>query len=196
MEKLFEERIVSQQRDLLLRMVNRKITRMVRHSWWPAEEALSQIGGADSRLLFSLTAGPLTIELDSGLILGFGSRPSEASVSVWLERDETGRERPSEHSTLRDPELHPIDVMESRFSEPQLANCVGREIQSVKLLRLRTTSALLEYLARHVGVVIQCDQGGSIILSHGLHDGSDDFSVLLPQRIAPDLVKDLEELDV
>src|SRR3954447_19248680 len=106
----FDEQVASRRAELLGRMVGRRLVRLVRHSWWPAEEALERLREVDAkrgpRTVFSLTAGPLSVELDSGLILGFGSRPSEASVTVWVERDEAGREQPASQSILCDAELH------------------------------------------------------------------------------------------
>ena len=47
---------------------------------------------------------------------------------------------------------------------------------------------------RDAGLVIACDDGGPLMPSHGLHDASDDFSVLVPRLVAPALLPELEEV--
>jgi hypothetical protein len=195
---LFDEQVVSRRAELLGRMVGRRLVRLVRHSWWPAEEALERLREVDAtrgpETVFSLTAGPLSVELDSGLILGFGSRPSEASVTVWVERDEAGREGPASRSILRDAELHAIDGFDHDVAEPEVVRCLGHRVERVTLLRRRPYNVLLAQLPRDAGLVIACDDGGPLMPSHGLHDGSDDFSVLVPRLVAPALLPELEEV--
>ena len=195
---LFDEQVVSRRAELLGRMVGRRLVRLVRLSWWPAEEALERLREVDARrgpeTLFSLTAGPLGVELDSGLILGFGSRPSEASVTVWVERDEAGRERPASRSILRDAELHVVDGFDPGVAEPEVVRCAGRRVERVTLLRRRAGDVRLARLPRDAALVITFDDGGPLMPSHGLHDGSDDFSVLVPRLVAPALLPELEEV--
>jgi len=45
------------------------------------------------------------------------------------------------------------------------------------------------------GVVLHFDNGGELILSHGLHDDSDVFSVIARDQIRPSLLPQLSEVD-
>jgi hypothetical protein len=65
---------------------------------------------------------------------------------------------------------------------------------SLTLLRRRPDNVRLARLPRDAALVIACDDGGPLMPSHGLHDGSDDFSVVVPRLVAPALLPELEEV--
>lgn len=62
--------------------------------------------------VFSLTAGPLLLYLDSGFVIGSASDPSRNSVTIWIEKDEHGNI--SDEPVELDAELYPIDARDKR----------------------------------------------------------------------------------
>ena len=67
-------------------------------------------------------------------------------------------------------------------------------VERVTLLRRRPCNVLLARLPRDAALVIASDDGGPLMPSDGLHDGSDDLSVLVPRLVAPELLPELEEV--
>jgi hypothetical protein len=179
-----EEAVPSQRRDLLAALVGARIERLTRYSWEDPDATGSPLPP------FSSAAGPLLIALDSGEILGAASQPSLMSVTLWLERDRKGG---GAARTLGDPELHPIEATDPQLSTPELAALVGRRIESMALLRRDAEKVRWQDRPREVGLVLRTEGGGELILAHGLHDDSDDFSVLLRSQVKPSLWVHLHE---
>ncbi len=189
---LYQERIPSESLGTLAKLNHAKISRLTRYSWLSKAEAVAEWNLSPSQV-FTLAAGPLIITLDTGLIIGFASLPSQASVSVWTERTETGESDP-ELMTENDAELFPIEADDPIYSQQELAALIGREVTGAKLLKLNTEKALLKAVPKEVGIVLTFENGTELILSHGLHDESDDFSVLLKSQIDGTLYSSLTEL--
>ncbi|HEX7642968.1 MAG TPA: hypothetical protein VF472_12245 [Burkholderiaceae bacterium] len=160
--------------DLLRSYVGKRILRLVRYSWWPAEEVASHCGTRDEQA-FSLTAGPLAIYFEGGAILGLTSDPSRASVIVW---DEAAQKASDGASALdQDKELCAI-ADSGRFAARGWRHFNGRTLSELAILKRAGKNAKEEARPREVGLRFRCDDGTSFVASHGLHDGTDDFSVL------------------
>ena len=145
--------------------------------------------------LFSLTAGPAAIEFDSGLVLGMASDPAQDSVIVWVEKNEAGQEIASTPLSS-DKDLHPISARDPMFANHFWHQVVGAKVVSISILVRKTQSARLAELPNEVGLSFLLDSGEKVIATHGLHDDSDDFSIISDRFIMDVLRGDLEELPV
>lgn len=177
------EDIPSRHRDLLMSIRGASVVRLTRCSWSPKETVASDDNLAPT-LVFSRTAGPLVITLDSGVVIGAASQPSLISVTLW--RDEPPL-------TSADPELYPIEADDPAYSDPGFAQMLGKRVVEVAILTRDPDNARWEDRPREVGVRLTFDGAPELILSHGLHDNSDDFSVLLRKDVSPSLWPRLHE---
>lgn len=179
------EDIPSRRRALLIAIRSAPVARLTRYSWYPKETVVED--GLPRQLAFSRTAGPLLITLESGPVIGVASQPALISVTLWLE--EALR-------TSSDPELHPIEADDPQFSEPEFAQMLGKRVTSIAVLTREPENARWQERPREVGVLLTFEGAPDLILSHGLHDNSDDFSVLLHKDVAPSLWPRLHEVRI
>ncbi len=182
---LYSEDIPSRRIELLEAVCGYTIAKMIRFSWYPVDEAIEEYE-IDKSDVFSLTAGPLLIYFNSGLVIGVSSNPSLNSVVLWVEKNEIGEA--VDDPTELDDELFPIEA------DNDWIKFAGKTIASFKILRKKIISAKLAELPNEVGLLIEINDGNQFILSHGLHDNSDDFSVITKKQIDPGLMDQIDEL--
>lgn len=160
--------------ELLRRLTGKPVSKLVRYSWWPASEVSVQCGIEDE-LAFSLTAGPLAVYFEDGVILGFSSDPSLNSVIVWDEAARVAGQGPASLEVMS--ELFAISES-GRFSTVFRRRLIGRCVSNVTILKRMHMSAIESQRPSEVGLRFIFSDGKSFVVSHGLHDKSDDFSVL------------------
>jgi len=156
---------------------------MTRHSWLPVPTA----GDAQElapELAFSRTAGPLLITLDSGAVIGAASQPSLISVTLWLDRLQRGS----------DTGLHMIEADDQHFSQARFARMLGKRVASIAILVRSPENVKWRDRPRQAGVILGLDGAADLVLSHGLHDDSDDFSVVTRDDVKPSLWPRLQEV--
>ncbi|WP_413794514.1 MULTISPECIES: hypothetical protein [unclassified Pseudomonas] len=180
--------VPSMANELLRNTNGRRVDKLVRYSWWAASEVSVNCGIQDE-MAFSLTAGPLVIYFEDGIVLGFSSDPSLNSVIVW---DEAARSSAESHSLESDDDLFAIFVA-GRFATVFWEEIVGDYVSDLTILKHREMSAKERQCPSEVGLRFRFSSGKSFVVSHGLHDNSDDFSVLEESQIKVD---DLEEIPV
>lgn len=188
----FEEGIPSDQVELISKLKNNRIRNLVRYSWLPPKEAVEEWDILPS-LIFRRTSGPLLVMLESGLVIGFASLPEKASVTLWLEEGENGV-RGVRESISTDSELFPVNADDSVYSEKLISQLIGDQVVSVKLLKLKTKDILLEQVPREVGLELVFSQGVELVMSHGLHDNSDDFAIIFKDEILQEISVNLQEI--
>lgn len=177
----------------LKQLIGCKLISVKRYSWWAPEEAVEH--GVSKKEIFTLTAGPASIEFDSGAILGFFSDPSLCSVMVWMERDEHGRYLRNE--TLEaDEDLFEIAVGAQEYSDGFWRRIVGSTLVSVSILRRIYTGVRISERPCQVGIAFGLEGGEVFLMAHGLHDNSDDFALLEWSQVLPDIRRDLVEESV
>jgi hypothetical protein len=189
-----EKRLPSNNIPVLIKLKDSRISKMMRYSWWPSEESAVECEISLSSV-FCLTAGPILFTLESGLVIGFGSQPELASTIVWIEETEDGK-RDEEITTVNAPDLYPVEACDSTYSEETICQLIGKNIVAIKILQRDTDNSRIQGLPREYGVVLEFDNGSELVMSHGLHDNSDDFSVIFRNQIQQDIVKDLREMIV
>ena len=182
---LYPEDIPSRRIELLKAVCDHTIVKMIRFSWCSVDEAIEEYE-IDKSNVFSLTAGPLLMYLNSGLVIGASSNPSLNSVVLWVEKNENGET--VDDPTELDDELFPVEA------DNDWIKFAGKKIASFKILRKKVNSAKLAELPNEVGVLIEMNDGNQFILSHGLHDNSDDFSVITEKQIDSCLMDQIDGL--
>ncbi|BFH64639.1 MULTISPECIES: hypothetical protein [Paenibacillaceae] len=181
--------IPSDRIKLLQIIKNEKLSKLIRFSWWESEESMEQCEIAQDEV-FSLTAGPLLLYFESGLVIGAASDPSRNSVILWVEKDDTGYIK--DESIENDTDLYPIDAEDKIYSSPYWGQIVGQNIKEINIIKRDPQNALFEELPNEVGLEIVMENDMKFILSHGLHDDSDDFSVLTTSQLEVDLIASLK----
>lgn len=166
--------VPSKSTNLLRGCLGKRILRLVRYSWWPAQEVAGECGVRDEQA-FSLTAGPLAVYFEGGTILGLGSEPSLNSVIVW---DEGSRHASHDPSAMeRDKELFAI-ADDGRFAASGWRHFNGQILSELVILKRLDLNAKEQMRPSEGGLCFRCQDGTSFIASHGLHNNTDDFSVL------------------
>ena len=183
-KKYLEQTIPTKATDLLDRLVNKKITKLIRYSWWNSETSAKECDIERCRV-FSLTAGPLLIEFSNDISVGFSSKPSICSVEVWLEKD---KENKREDLINNDKELFPIHAKDTIYSEKYFSNLIGSELLKYEIIKQEPINSLYWELPREVGIVLYFSNNSAIVVSHGLHDNSDDFSVIKNEEIDKNII--------
>lgn len=169
------EYVPSQKKELLDRIKGEKLIKLTRFSWWEGSEAMEQCE-IEADEVFSLTTGPLLLYLGSGLVVGAASDPSRNSVTLWVEKDEAGYI--SNEPIELDSDLYPIDAQDKIYSNSFWDQIIGHKIKEIDIYQCDPYNSLYIDLPNEVGVVITMENDKKFILSHGLHDDSDTFSVL------------------
>lgn len=179
--------------DELKRLIGCRLVAAKRYSWWSPEDVGEH--GVSADMIFSLTAGPASVEFDSGVILGFASDPSLCSVMVWMERDEKGRCLRDE--TLDgDTELHEISSTDRRFSNDFWQRIIGATILDISIVRRNYKGIRISERPCQVGVAFKLDNGEVFLMAHGLHDDSDDFALIESSQVLPSIREDLIEVSI
>jgi hypothetical protein len=179
----------SKANDFLRSFLGKRVSRLVRYSWWAAEEVGSQCGILDEQV-FSLTAGPLVVCFEDGAILGLASDPTLNSIIVWNEAARRSADRST--SLDEDDELYAIPDS-GRFAGEGWRNFTGRDLRGFTILKRSAMSLKEQERPSEVGLRFEFDGGARFVASHGLQDGSDDFSVLEGSQL-PEI--ELEEIPI
>ncbi|KQZ29309.1 hypothetical protein [Duganella sp. Root1480D1] len=168
--------------DELNDCIGRRVVKLVRYSWWPKEEISAECGIA-SELSFSLTAGPLEVVFDDESSLGIASDPSLNSVIVWWERESGGRAC-VDSPLAADAELYPVSADDEEYASEFWRKLLKRKLIEFSIYKKRLMGSLESELPSELGLHFIFEDNLGFIASHGLHDGSDDFSVLMLNQFA------------
>jgi len=182
-------RIPSQSTGLLRSLLQQRIVSATRYSWWAPQEAQRRCALAPEAV-FSLTLGPVAIELDSGLIIGMASDPAIRSVLVWVERNADGR-RMKRQPLAGSLTLHPIAATDPVFADHFWRAVIGTRIETIAILSRRPTSVKMSALPNEVGLCFWLSSGEKMVATHGLHDDSSGFSVISDTLIQHSLLPEL-----
>lgn len=171
----------SARKDLLKEIIDKRITKLIRYSWWPAEDAMSECHISQSEV-FALTAGPLVICFENGLVLGVASDPELNSVIVW---DEISMAEAFPNTKLEgDEELFPILATNEASAAPFWQGLVGSKVIRLSILKKKSMTLLQSYRPSEVGLCFYFEGGDRFFASHGLANQPDDFAVLESSQVA------------
>lgn len=184
----------SRQTELLRRLRGRVIGKMERFAYFsPTCEEHTKLWQTPPEQYFSRCGGPMLLTLDGGMEVSIGSDPELMSVLIGIDTAETGVVVVRSHFR-DDTELHYVNVLDPIYSNDTMRAFVGKRIQTFRLLRIAADYASYEDRPREAGLVVVFQDGAELLLSHGLHDCTDDFSVITPDMIHPKLVSKLTEI--
>ena len=187
-------RIPSHFVSVLRALVGHRIIGVTRYGWWNPEDT-EQACGVKGQDVFSLTAGPVVIEFDTGMALGIASEPSTNSVSVWVEKNEAGQSVRNE-PLASDEELHPISATNVMFADQFWRHVIGSKVNEISILVRKLSNVKFAELPNEVGLCFSLDSGLKIVAAHGLHDDSDDFAIIPDKLILHSLRSELQELSL
>ncbi len=190
--KYFEEDVPSQRLNLINQIKNHKILRLVRYCTRSPEEA-TRVHGIPHSSLFRLINGPLLMTLESGLTIGFMSLPELVSIILWVEETESG-EHGDEILISEDSKLFSIDSCDPVYSEKSICQLIGKQVVRIKLLKRRPKSARVASRPCEAGIIFEVEGGFEFILSHGLHNYSDDFAIIYKHELLPYFMEEIEEI--
>jgi len=142
---------------------------------------------------FSCCGGPLLITVDSGLQVRVGSNPELCSVQILVERTEDGAVAVCD-PLCDDSGLYCFSALDPTYSSDLIRAFLGKRIEKFRLLRVVGPDASAEDRPCEAGLILVFPDGSELLLAHGLHDGSDDFSVITPDMIDPKLKHKLKEI--
>ena len=184
--------ILSNKTDILNNLIGKTVTGFIRYSWWNAEESFAECNFlevlSEKKDVFSLTAGPAYIEFGSELAIGVSSNPSLNSVIMWLE---FSKEYQKSELMCDDHELFPIDASDPEYSDIFFKEIIGEKLLKFEIIKREPKNVLFCELPREVALVLTFSNGSKLVLSHGLHDNSDDFSVLRWKQVDKEVYKSL-----
>lgn len=178
-------------KDLLIKFIGKRVIDLIRYSWWKKEQVPIECH-IKKEHSFSLTAGPLTIVFEDGSALGIASDPEINSVIVWL--DHANGQVGTTQALSDDPELFPIRASDNIYSEPSWEKFYEHNITGFSIIKSKFMSVGEATLPSELGLCIYFNNNEYFIASHGLHNGTDDFSVLIDSQISPAARPNLEVL--
>lgn len=177
---------------ILSKLIGKKVVGLVRYSWWSKGDIYKEFSVENDKA-FSLTAGPLAVIFEGQITLGIASDPSINSVVVWLDRV-NGKSNVA-LALDEDSELFKIDSFDETYADlfwSKFKNCT---LVGFSILKKKSMTAAEKELPSEVGLSFYFNNGEKFIATHGLHDGSDDFSVLsgnsLIELIADEILEEV-----
>lgn len=179
--QMSEVQVSSASFELLRYMMTKRIDKLIRYSWWPAEESVVK-ASIGSNEVFSLTAGPLAIVFENGYVVGVSSDPTLNSVILWAE-EKDNKILTSEESMREIEDLFPVLNADPIYSQSSWADISQSIIVGYELLKYKHMNAIQLDRPSERGLRVLLNTGKSFILSHGLHNYSDDFSVIIDNQI-------------
>lgn len=168
---------------MLKELVGKRIEKLVRWSTWTAKQAIERYA-LEPEEVFSFTTGCVFLYCSDALAVSVGSNPSINSVTIRpcaeIEQVEGGVE---------------IDALDNIYSDSdKWIKIVGEKVQKISIMKGVIHNAKYESLPNEVGICLTMENGMQFVLSHGLHDHSDDFSVIFTEQVMDDLVVSVQEL--
>lgn len=179
--------------DLLHQFIGKTISTMIRYSWWKKEEVATECN-ISKKQAFSFTAGPLAVVFKDGSTLGVASDPSINSIIVWLDR--TAGQSDTTQTLSEDAELFPINANDEMYSEPFWNKFTEQTLTGFSILKSKDMNACEAGLPSELGLCFYFGSNERFIASHGLHNGSDDFSVIVDSQFDPTIRGKTEELPI
>jgi hypothetical protein len=191
------ENIPSNNLALLREILNGRVLKMTRYSWYQPQEAAKEIAEEIAEgigniyddpesSVFRRTTGALTLSLESGLDIGFSGIDSVASVTVWIDK----------HNDDNDDELFPIDACDPTYSEDSIRQLVGKKVVEISILKRNYTSPLYSGLPCEAGLALKFENDSELIMSHNLSSEIDNFSVIFRNEIHSEILEQIQEVPI
>lgn len=174
---IYDVSLPSNVKSLLHSLIGRKLIKMLRCNN-DSIEYLIKTFELEPRDFFSLCLGPILLYFEDGLIFGGSSDPSRNSVLVWVEKNEIGQTT----QWLQEEDKNLIPFHAKDFTHWSVF--LNQKIKSVSILKEIEKENLKKMeLPNERGVLLNFDNGLSLIISHGLNDNSDSTTIISLEEI-------------
>jgi hypothetical protein len=181
--RYYEPHLPSENLGLFDLFINKSIINITRLSWHSLEECRKEYG-SDYDKLFSRVSGEIWVEIENNSILACRTEPSQRAVYVWLEKDEfnNSRLRPKSLDEMNrinlydkfymEKSIFPFNAKDEAFTNTYWHTFIGSIIDSIHIIY--DDNIELE----QKGLLLVCSNGSELFMTHGLHDNSDDTSLI------------------
>jgi hypothetical protein len=142
---------------------------------------------------FSLAGGVVLIQLSDKRMIGANSDQRRVSVILWLEKAYDGRTRGNHIDDYR--HLYPISGLDAILSSHGVKSSFGKRIRQVRVIEMKPHVEQAKRRPREVGVQFDLEDGGNLLLCHGLCNGGG-FCVITADDISKELLPELFEQQV
>jgi hypothetical protein len=187
----FQEDILSKRLNILSKIKDRKIVKLVRFRLVPPAIGFNQYQHSPSAE-FSHGNGPILMTLDSGLVVGIAYITEKISLSLWIDRTEPGDPRKNTRPIAEDSELFPIDSRDPIFSNSQTNLILDNKINKITLVKQEITdikqssySYKALYLPKEMGLILELETDFELIFSGGLDGQPIGVNIIEKKEIAP-----------
>ncbi|MEG4323799.1 hypothetical protein QUB37_13145 [Microcoleus sp. AT3-A2] len=198
----FQEDILSKRLNILSRIKDRKIVKLVRFQSVPPAVGFNRHEHSPSAE-FSHGNGPILMTLDSGLVVGIAYIIEKISLSLWIERTEAGEPRKGARPTVKNPtqflpiaenpKLFPIDSRDPIFSDSKIDLLLGKQINKITLVKKEITdikqskylSYKALYLPKEIGLILELETEFELIFSGGLDGETGGVNIIEKEEISP-----------
>jgi len=187
----FKGDILSQRLNILSRIKDRKIVKLVRFEIVPPAIGFNRCKYSPSKE-FSHGNGPILMTLDSGLVVGIAYIIEKISLSLWIDRTEAGEPRKGARPIAEDPELFPIDSRDPIFSNSQTHLILGKKINKITLVKKEITDIKQSsyaykalYLPKEIGLILELETEFELIFSRGLDGHTGGVDIIEKKEIYP-----------
>lgn len=181
-------RIPSSQKSLLQGFIGLKIKSMTRFLY-DVPESIPVIYGIPAELVFSHFSALLLLILSDDRRFGLQVDTELASVVI---KPFSGEEASDESAFFNDAHYTAVDSGDAAYSEDKFAAALHSEITGVHIYTRSPKNAKLKTRPREAGLGLELANGTECIFSCGLHDGSDDFSVIFRSDIPAEVFVQLQ----
>ena len=187
----FQGDILSQRLNILSRIKDRKIVKLVRFQLVPPAIGFSKCKHSPSKE-FSHGSGPILMTLDSGLVVGIAYIIEKISLSLWIDRTETGEPRKGARPIAERSELFPIDSRDPIFSNSKINLILGKKINKITLAKKEITDIeqsnyLYKALSlpKEIGLILELETEFELIFSGGLDGITGGVNIIEKNEISP-----------
>lgn len=184
----------SRQIELLRSLRRSVVVRMERFALFqPTSPENTEIWGIPPDQYFSRCGGLMLFTIQTGMEVRACSNPWLMSVQISVEKTEDGVVV-SEDPLRGDADYYHIDALDPIYSNDAMRSFVGKRIETFRVFRLVSEYAAYEDRPCEAALAVIFVDGSELVLSQGLHNNSDDFSVITHDMIDPRMRSRLIEL--
>ena len=168
--------------DFLKSFLGKRITRLIRYSWWPAEKS-GKDRLIDDKDVFSLTEGPLGICFEGGEVIGLGDDSGRRSVTVWNENDY--EDRGYDAKLEDDSELFAVSADDPKFSTPFWKSFIGKKLTRLDVMKNKEEEERRPWLPGERALRFTFEDGSEFYVTYNLHQGRAEFTVIEKSQMIP-----------
>ncbi len=148
-------------------------------------ESIPSLYDIPEEKIFSYFPAPLILELSNREKFGIQVNSAQASVMI-CETD----------GMFDETDSIPVKFSDAKYAQEKYAHIDESPIENVSIFIRHPQNQKLASRAREAGIGITFMNGKKLVLSCGLHDGSDTFSIIYAEEIPDRLKQELNETSI